>query len=103
MFFSSCCFFRLVGVDKDAGTIKVNTSPKSDFIVDLNCSSRFPFDRAQALLDAGASKNAPIVGFAVRENYYQPKRSGSGRYSMPLVIDIFDVASVDAGFFGWGV
>lgn len=98
MFFSSCCFFKLVGVDADAGTIKVNTSAKSDFVVELNCSNRFPYDRAKSLLDSG--KN--IVPLNIRQNYYQPKRSGSGRYSMPLVIDIFDDKSVDAGSFGWG-
>ena len=102
MYFSSCCYFRLKGIDKDAGTISVNTSSRSDFLVSLNCSKKFPFERAQALLDAGSSKDAPIVGFNIRQNYYQPKRSGDGRYSMPLVIDIFDTISVNAGDFGWG-
>lgn len=97
MFFTSCCFFKLVGVNKDAGTIQVNTSSKSDFVVELNCSSRFPFDRAKSLLDSG--KN--IVGLNVRQNYYQPKKNGNGRYSMPLVIGIYDTDSVDSGSLGW--
>ena len=97
MFFASCSFFKLVGVDEDAGTIKVNTSPKSDFVVELNCSSRFPFDRAKSLLDSG--KN--IVPLNIRQNYYQPKKNGNGRYSMPLVIGIYDTDSVNVGSFGW--
>lgn len=98
MYFSSCCFFKLVGVDSSGGKIKVNTSPKSDFVVELNCSSRFPFDKAESLLKAGTD----IIPLNIRQNYYQPKRSGNGRYSMPLVVGIFDTDSVNVGSFGWG-
>lgn len=98
MYFSSCCFFKLVGIDADAGTIKVNTSAKSDFVVELNCSSRFPFDKVDALLKAGTN----ILPLNIRQNYYQPKKNGNGRYSMPLVIGIFDTDSVNVGSFGWG-
>lgn len=98
MFFTSCCFFRLVGVDADARTIKVNTSPKSDFVVELNCSTHFPFDRLNSLLDKGIL----IIPFNIRQNYYQPKKNGNGRYSMPLVVGIFDNDSVNVGSFGWG-
>lgn len=97
MFFSSCCFFKLVGVDADACTIKVNTSAKSDFVVELNCSSRFPFDRVKSLLDSGEN----IVPLNIRQNYYQPKKNGNGRYSMPLVVGVFDTDSVNSGSLGW--
>ena len=72
MFFKSFSFFRFKEFDGEKKTISFLTSDQSDFAFSFLCSDRVDFGFVSTL------KSGDLCKVEIRENYYQPKRNGSG-------------------------